>query len=292
VVISPAYATAGLATTFQVTISNTSSQPTPLDSVKLMPPTGFKLVRGPVPLFLKRKEQVQRRLLSLRQISVKPGGKLQLAVTASPPAHKCGTSALRWSSHAFERASENGPQLALQSALSSVGVTVICPMLAPCGDGGPQCSTTVNTAGSSYTGISDSTSGTLLGALDVGTRLTCRGYKNRDPNWYESIVSGTTSVPAYQIQYTLKDSTPSGFHACMGLAYKFTTASGKKARPGKLPNGKPGFIGLLPPCLPTTIGPCVLSITSSQDPKSTTGVDTNVVLRIPPSAPGDPWMGG
>lgn len=291
VVISPAYATAGLPTTFQVTISNTSSQPTPLDSVKLTPPSGFKLAHAPAPLILRRKELVRPHLFLLHQISVKPGGHKLVAIIATPPANKCGKSPVRWSSHAFEGGSATGPQLALQSALSSQGVLVVCPMVAPCGDGGPACSTVVTTSGSSYMATSDSNSGNLLGTLDVGTRLTCAGYHNQDPNWYESVVNQTNFATTFKIQYTLKGGSPSRVRACVGLAYRFTTAAGTKARPGKLPNGKPGFIGLLPACGPNTIGPCVVSITTTPDPNTKTGVDTNITARIPPNAPGDPWLG-
>jgi hypothetical protein len=304
VTISPAYTTAGLQTTFQVTVANMSSKGTTLRSVQVVPPTGFTLARPAPTSPLKRKILVQKRTFSLRSILLKPGQKKQFSVIATAPT-KCGTKTLeRWTSHAFEGSTPSGVQLALQNATSTVGVTVICPQLAPCGDGGPACSTTETTNVSSYTAVSDAGSGTLVGGLDVGKRLVCGGYKAQDPNWYDSVLNnGPTSVN-YQIQYTLKDTDPSRLRVCFGLPYEFIAASGNNAHSAQLPNGKPGFVGLLPACpvgtvapAPAPTGPCVSSITPVQDPNAKTGYDANVVAQVPAQSPNgapatDPWFGG
>jgi hypothetical protein len=290
VVITPSYATAGAATTFAVSVSNTSSQPTSIGSVALKPPTGFTISTSSLSASLRRKALVKQGILSLHRLAVRRGTTLRFAVTATAPS-KCGKSAVRWTVNAFQGGQLSGQQLALQSLASSVGVTVVCPMLAPCGDGGPACSTTQTTSVSSYTAISNAGSGTLLGALDVGRRLTCNGYTSQDPNWYESIVTGIKTTVAYRIQYKLKNSTPTLVRACAGLAFEFKTASGAAAPRGALPNGTPGFIGVLPRCAAATTGPCVVSITSSRDQESTTGVDVRLTARIPAQSPGDPWLG-
>ena len=297
VTIYPAYTTAGLQTTFDVTVANTSSQGTTLHSVQVIPPAGFTLVHPGPTAPLRRKTFVQNRTFSLRQISLKPGHEVQFNVTATAPT-TCGQGkALRWTSRAFEGSRVSGPQLALQTATSSVGVTVVCPQLAPCGDGGPACSTSETTNVSTYSATSDAGAGTLVGGLDVGTRLLCRGYKPRDPNWYDSLLNGSPAAVNYQIQYTLKDTNPGQLAVCLGLPYEFTTASGNNAPSALLPNGKPGFVGLLPTCGPAPTGPCLVSITPTPDPNTKTGFDANVTVQVPAQAPagapaGDPWFGG
>jgi hypothetical protein len=302
--ISPAYTTAGLQTTFQVTVANTSSQGTTLRSVQVVPPTGFTVAHPAPTSPLKRKIFVQKRTFSLRSILLKPGQQKQFSVIATAPV-KCGSGALeRWTSHAFEGSTPSGVQLALQNATSTVGVTVICPQLAPCGDGGPACSTTETTNVSTYTAVSDAGSGTLVGGLDVGKRLACPGYQAKDPNWYDSVLNDGPTAVNYQIQYTLKNTDPARLRVCFGLPYEFIAASGNNAHSAQLPNGKPGFVGLLPACAAATVapapaptGPCVSSITPVQDPNAKTGYDADFVVQVPAQSPNgapatDPWFGG
>lgn len=110
VTIYPAYTTAGLQTTFEVTVANTSSQGTTLHSVQVIPPTGFTLVRPGPTAPLRRKTFVQNRTFSLHQISLKPGQKMEFNVAATAPT-ACGQGAvLRWTSRAFEGSKVSGPQ--------------------------------------------------------------------------------------------------------------------------------------------------------------------------------------
>jgi hypothetical protein len=298
VTIHPAYTTAGLQTTFEVTVANTSSQGVTLRSVQVTPPTGFTVAHPSPGAPLRRKTFVKKRTFSLHQILLKPGHKMQFNVTATAPTKCGGGTLLRWTSHAFEGSSPSGPQLALQTAMSSVGVTVICPQLAPCGDGGPACSTSVDTSVSTYGVVSNAAVGTLRGTLDVGRRLTCGNYRFRDPNWYDSLVTppaGTTSPPAGvppivdQVSYTIVSASPQGLGFCLGATYDFVTASGNQAPAGKLPNGNAGFIGLLPMC--SAAGPpCISSISQLADAHAETGYDAVMSIQIPEQ--GDPWGGG
>src|SRR5207302_928611 len=130
---------------------------------------------------LRRKATVQNRTLVLHQISVDPGKRAQITVSATAP-DKCGRRLLHWSSKAFQGGAGSGDQLALNTALSSLGVTVLCPAAAACGDGGPPCSTSLVTSNSTYGVISDAASGTLNQTVNVGGRLHCGGYRFRDPN--------------------------------------------------------------------------------------------------------------
>ena len=295
--VYPAYTTAGLATTFVVTVTNTSSPGTTLQSVQVTPPLGFTVARPPSNGTLRRKTFVRGRTFSLHRISVHAGKKMLFSVTATPPAGKCGHVRLRWSSRAFTGTAASGPQLALQSAGSSVGVTVVCPQLAACGDGGPPCSTGVPTSVSNYGVVSNASAGTLHGTLDVGRRLTCPGYTFHDPNWYDSLVvppaagfpPGTAPIVDV-VSYTIKNTTLQGLGFCLGAGYEFTTASGAQARAGKLPTGKIGFIGLLPMCAAAG-PPCIASISRRPDPAAaTTGEDAVMSVQIPEL--GDPWGSG
>ncbi len=297
VMIYPAYTTAGLHTTFEVTVANTSSQGTTLRSVQLTPPTGFAVARpGPAAPF-RRKTLVQKRTQTLRAIALQPGGKVQFIVTATAPTNECGKSVLRWTSRAFEGANPTGTQLALQSTGTSVGVTVVCPQLAPCGDGGPACSTTETTNTSVYTATSNAGSGALHGTLDVGKRLKCGAYRFRDPNWYGSTQTVPANTPPTAtgaplvdvVSYTIDNAGTQGLGFCLGVAYDFVTASGAQAPAGTLPNGNAGFIGLLPMC--SAAGPpCISSISQQADAHAKTGYDALESIEIPDQ--GDPWGSG
>ncbi len=297
VAISPAYATAGLPTTFRVTIVNTSSPGTTLGSVQISPPSGFTRPRPAPTSPLRRKTKVRNRTLMLHQLSVNPGRHAELVVTATAPA-KCGNRAtMRWTSRAFASRNGSGSPLALDAALSSLGVTVLCPDVMACGVGGVACSTSLITSSSTYAVISDAGSGTLNQTVNVGSKLRCGAYRFRDPNWYDSVVtppaaSPPTAAPAPivdRVTYTIRNATTKGIGFCLGAAYDFATVSGAPARPGTLPTGNPGFIGLLPLCT-SAKPPCITSITQQADPKTKTGYDATLAIQIPES--GDPWGGG
>jgi hypothetical protein len=184
----------------------------------------------------------------------------------------------------------------LQPSASTVGVTVVCPQIAPCGDGGPPCSTNVNTTVSTYGVVSNAAAGTLHGTLDVGRRLICGAYGFHDRNWYDSVVTPPATAPPPAgtapivdvVSYTVKNTTSKGIDFCLGAAYDFVTASGNQAPAGTLPNGNAGFIGLLPMCTPAS-PPCISSISQQSDPKAKTGYDAVLSVQIPEL--GDPWGG-
>jgi len=294
VTIYPAYTTAGMPTTFEVTVSNVSAQGMMLHSVQVSPPPGFTLSRpGPNAPF-RRKTLVQRRTLSLRHISLKPGAKLKFNVNATAP-KRCGNVTRHWTSHAFQAETPTGTQLSLQSAPSNFAVTVVCPRTAVCGDGGPACSTNLPTSVSSYGVVSNASTGTLRGTIDVGRRLTCGAYQFHDSNWYDSVVTPPATPPPTAatvpivdtVSYTIKNTTTQGLGFCLGAGYDFTTASGNQAPAAKLPTGTAGFIGLLPMCTPA-VPPCISQISQKSDPSG--GYDAVMTIVIPET--GDPWGGG
>jgi hypothetical protein len=297
VAISPSYATAGDPTTFRVTIVNTSSPGTTLGSVKISPPSGFTPPRPTPGSPLRRKTKVRNRTLMLHEISVSPGRQARLTVTATAPAKCGGRTTLHWKSQAFEAQNGSGSQLALNAAISNLEVTVLCPDLAPCGDGGPACSTSLVTSDSTYAVVSDAASGTLNQTVNVGNRLRCGGYRFRDPNWYDSVVTPPSTSPPTtaptplvdSVTYTIRNASMNGIGFCLGAAYDFATRSGALAPARTLPTGNPGFVGLLPLCA-NAAPPCIASITQQPDAKANTGYDAVMAIQIPES--GDPWGGG
>ncbi|HTP21762.1 MAG TPA: hypothetical protein VMJ65_19300 [Solirubrobacteraceae bacterium] len=296
VTVAPAYATAGLPTTFQVTIANTSAQTTMLRSVQVTPPAGFTVAHPSPTAPLRSKTFVHKRTLSLHQISLKPGHKLEFNVTATAPT-TCGSGTpVRWTSRAFQGSSPAGPQLTFQRAGSTVGVTVVCPQVSTCAASGPACSTTVKTSVSSYGVTSNAAAGTLEGTLNVGRELKCGAYRFRDPNWYGTAVTPPASglppgAPPIvdQVSYTILNASSQGLGFCLGALYDFPTASGAMAPARKLPNGKRGFIGLLPMCTPAS-PPCISSISQQPDSNAKSGSDAVMIIQIPEQ--GDPWGAG
>jgi hypothetical protein len=293
VTISPSYTTSGQPTTFRVTVVNTSSEATTLGSVSVKPPTGFTPPHPTATTPHRRTTEVQNRTLSVHRLSLKPGGSARVWITTTAPT-KCGRALLHWTSQAFQGATGGGSQFVLQSALSDLGVTVLCPAAAACGDGGPPCSTSLVTTNSTYAVISDAPAGTLRQTVNVGGQLTCGSYRPRDPNWYDSAVVPPTSQPppaapvsiVDAVTYTLRNTVAAGVGFCLGVGYDFTTASGNQAPAGTLPNGKPGFIGLLPRCSASK-PPCIASVAQKRDASAKTGFDTIMKIQIPEN--GDPW---
>jgi hypothetical protein len=292
VTIAPEYTTAGQPTTFQVTIVNTSPSGNTLGSVKISPPSGFTPPHPTAGSPLRRKATVRNRSLMLHQISVNPGKRARLSVTATAPA-KCGTrTILHWTSQAFVGQNGSGAQLALNAATSSLGVKVLCPDVMPCGVAGVACHTSLITSNSTYAVVSDAASGTLSQTVNVGNQMRCGAYRFRDPNWYDSAVTpATTSPPTTTpivdtVTYTIRNAKAKGTGFCLGVGYEFTTASGAPARAGTLPTGKPGFIGLLPTCS-TSKPPCISSISQRADSSRKVGFDALMTIEIPET--GDPW---
>jgi hypothetical protein len=225
---------------------------------------------------------------------VTPGKRARLVVTATAPT-RCGSrTVLHWTSQAFVGQNGSGLRVALNAAVSSLGVKVLCPAAAVCGDGGPPCSTSLVTSNSTYAVISDAASGTLNQTVNVGNQLRCGTYRFRDPNWYDSAVTPPTTSPppiapapiVDSVTYTIRNATTKGIGFCLGATYEFATASGAQARPGALPNGKPGFIGRLPMCA-SGKPPCISSVSQQPDANVPSGQDALMQIQIPES--GDPW---
>jgi hypothetical protein len=140
-----------------------------------------------------------------------------------------------------------------------------------------------------------SNSGTLSESDDVGTPLQCPGYTQEDPNWWEFEM--TSANRSKTIVYTLKQpllplqGTLNAIleltQVCFGSTSDFVTNSGALAPAGTLPDGTPGFIGLLPNC--PSSGPCVESRQSPLDLTNGIGFDIVITVYVPEGLGGDPW---
>ncbi len=295
VAISPEYTTAGEPTTFHVTIVNTSPSGNTLGAVKISPPSGFTPPRPTPGSPLRNKTKVKNRSLMLQQVTVKPGKHARLTVTATAPA-RCGSgTTLHWTSQAFAGQNGGGARLGLNAATSNLDVKVLCPDTMACAVGAVACHTSLITSNSTYAVMSDATSGTLTQTVNVGNNLRCGGYRFRDPNWYDSAVAApatsppTTTPVVDTVTYKIRNAKAKGTGFCLGVGYQFTTASGAPARAGTLPNGNPGFIGLLPSCS-TAKPPCIASTTQPADASTKVGFDVLMTIQIPET--GDPWGAG
>jgi hypothetical protein len=153
-------------------------------------------------------------------------------------------------------------------------------------------SVTVTTTGSPGAG------GTLNLSVDVGTKPVCATssgapYVGHDQNFYGTVYTpnaGTAQV-AKTMKYTLFDTGGvQGIHLCFAAPYEFEVLGDTNAPPGTLPDGTPGFVGLLENCDPANdavADPCQTT-TTVPDSNVPTGVDTVITISIPAAELGDP----
>lgn len=139
-------------------------------------------------------------------------------------------------------------------------------------------------------------SGQLIGKVDAGRGISCRGYKRRDSTTFVfKLLTATPRRITYVIVDRITNTTANGIQFCMAANFAFKTASGAPAAATVVPDGTHGHIGLLPRCAHPTLPPglsgrpCVASISSVKDKNSSTGVDVILRVRVPTQTSGDPW---
>ncbi len=183
-----------------------------------------------------------------------------------------------------------------------------------CGTG-DTCSQTIDSgSGSLQVDVgSGSTDATLTESVDVGTPMDgpgsnpkldpgCADYQPATADWYEFVVQPADNLTfdrTKTVTWTVKGTTSDGFQVCFGAPYEFpvldpATGQEEQAPAGTLPDGSPGFVGLLARCVVGNVAiavPCVQSVSTQDDPNSQTGTDAVAVVTIPAGEPGDPWMG-
>jgi hypothetical protein len=160
---------------------------------------------------------------------------------------------------------------------------------------GTDCSTDVGADETSNLRVTESptSDGTLTETVDNGAPLSCAGeqfggYTGFDPNWYGFSYTGSGSKVLTYDLFTLPFNSDRDVEVCFGATERFNTVSDDgSAQPGTLPDGTPGFIGLLPSCDSVSgAEPCVESIgpISSEGPSG-----TQVTVLIPESFTADPF---
>jgi hypothetical protein len=160
--------------------------------------------------------------------------------------------------------------------------------------GGTSCSTNVGADDTSNLNVTESadTTGTLTETVDYGTQLSCRGegagsYIGFDPNWYGFSFSGTGNKILVYDLFTLPFNPDRNVQFCFAATGEFQASSDDgESVPGTLPDGTPGFIGLLRNCDDTDgPQPCVESI----EPIDRDAGGTEVRVDIPATFSADPF---
>jgi hypothetical protein len=164
---------------------------------------------------------------------------------------------------------------------------------------GTDCSTDVGADGTSNLLVTESptSDGTLNESVDNGTPLSCQGdeagdYTGFDPNWYGFSFTGAGSK---QLTYDLftPPFSEGTVQICFGATEPFQASSDDgESVSGTLPDGTPGFIGLLDTCSDVesapTPQPCISSIGPIFRTEGSGG--TEVIVIIPAGFTADPHM--
>jgi hypothetical protein len=159
---------------------------------------------------------------------------------------------------------------------------------------GTNCSTDVGADDTSNLRVIESptSDGTLNENVDNGSPLSCAGrqygaYTGFDPNWYGFSYTGSGDKQLTYKLFTLPFNADRDVEFCFGATQPFNAVSDDGAsQPGTLPDGTPGFIGLLPSCDSVSgDSPCIEDI----QPIDGTPGGTQVDVLIPASFTADPF---
>lgn len=136
----------------------------------------------------------------------------------------------------------------------------------------------------SFTAPTDNPAQGMLQTQTMKAPLTCDGYADpADPVFFQFFLGGTFRGNVfYKVKDTV-DTTKSlaDLQFCLAATFKFQTRSGP-AKGVTLPNGLPGFVGVLPVCKSTPNPPCLVS-------KTKNGPRAVLKLLIPAIQGEDPW---
>lgn len=157
-----------------------------------------------------------------------------------------------------------------------------------------QYAVTVTTAPTSTAGTG-AKPGTLVTNQLFGQPITCKGYTQRSATTLAfKLLTKTPLNINYIVTDTVRNTTAQGIQFCLAAPFAFRTRSGQPAAKTRLPDGTPGFVGLLPLCVNTpATAPCVFPPGTIPDATgSSTGVDVVLKARVPTRTKGgDPWAG-
>ena len=195
----------------------------------------------------------------------------------------------------------NGYELSASSGTltsATSGAFDLAGTAAPCSGAGNSCHTDAsgNDGDGSVTANVVSGSGLLVESANAnnGAQLTCSGSTSADPNTYSfETTTGLSANTVFTITIVgvkISGSVSKFLKAqqiCFGSALGFTTANGKAAGAGTLPDGSSGFIGPLPNCTGSTTGPSEKSASATQVGSTYT---VTLVANVPAKWAVDPWM--
>jgi hypothetical protein len=120
-------------------------------------------------------------------------------------------------------------------------------------------------------------------------KLNCPGYPHPvDPDSVQFWIGGTfRGNVTYRVTDVVSKANPAALQFCLGATFRFTTLSGQPATPTTLPNGLPGFVGLVPSCgvVDPSKNPCMFSKTRPTQ----TSKDAMLRVLVPAVAGEDPW---
>jgi hypothetical protein len=118
--------------------------------------------------------------------------------------------------------------------------------------------------------------------------LNCTGYKPKDPMSVQFWIGGRfRGDVVYRVTDVVTNANPNALQFCLGATFTFTTLSGQPATAATLPNGLPGFVGLVPPC--TSVDPKKNPCMFSKARPTSTSKDAMLRVLIPAVAGEDPW---
>jgi hypothetical protein len=298
----------GSSAMFNATLTS-KSDVNPVNAATIAAPQGFTItavsLAGPSG---NATVSTQNGQVVVKGLSLKTGQSASLSITASTPT-SCGP--FTWTVRAFKSALQDrnalqpDPTLVQTTGLSS-------PCTTPCSSNGPACTAALSSPPDSPTPSSiqvtttpAAAAGTLTLSVNQGTKPVCgtlagTPYVGPEQNFYGVIYTPDAGTPfvAKTITYTLFNTgNVSGIHLCFAAPYPFELLDDSTpASPnGTLPDGSPGFVGLLENCEPVEEAgesapePCQTSATVADNGVST-GFDTVFTITIPAGEPGDPWF--
>jgi hypothetical protein len=310
-VVTPTSAPAGATTTFNVALTNETAS-NGINFAMITPPQSFTLTAASAPQGATI--QLLPTRVIVRGLSVPLGATVNIFVTATVPAPGGGSG--MWTTQAFS----TGPSSAgvfLDTGASSMTTSVTTPQTttSPCPATG--CSVSLSTPSTSFRldVFPGTTGGPVTASVDTGTPVDgpgglndpgCASYTPQSPDWYQFNVSDTTQSKT--VNWTVNNSDPRTFRVCFGATYEFyVDAAGDLAPRGTLPDGTPGFVGLLP-TFPNCFNPVAIlqivgglsqsqaavqiaNLCASISPDEANPTTTDVTYTIPSGFVGDPMMG-
>jgi hypothetical protein len=215
---------------------------------------------------------------------------LQLAGTTTQPA-AAGTASFGDLSLA-----SSGNRLALTATSGTLTMGTISTAFAVTDDHVScvtSCSSTDGTPDGNQAQVSAGASGDLTEAVNPPGQpaLACTG-STLDPNTYQVFEqsSSDTVVTIKIVPPANLKGTPNQIlkqaQICFGQATEFTTNTGTPAPAGTLPDGSPGYVGLLQTCTGSTTGPCHnrQADTTIPDHHTKLGYDLILVVDVPAAA--------